>query len=53
MYFPYEEETIVRNCIGRDFTIVSDKEYEVRFQMREYEDPVAKLNRLLTSIEYK
>ena len=52
-YFPYEEETIVRNCIGRDFTIVSDKEYEVRFQMREYEDPVAKLNRLLTSIEYK
>lgn len=52
-YFPYEEELVVRNCIGRDFTIVSDKEYEVRFQLREYEDPVAKLNRLLTSIEYR
>ena len=52
-YFPYEEETVVRNCIGRDFTIVSDREYEVKFQLREYEDPVAKLNRLLTSIEYR
>ncbi len=51
-YFPYETEVVIRDCIGRDFTIVSDKEYEVRFTLREYEDPVARLNKFLTSILY-
>ena len=51
-YFPYETDVVVRDCIGRDFTIVSDKEYEVSFSLREYEDPVARLNKFLTSILY-
>ena len=51
-YFPYESENIVDNCVGREFVIVSDRDYEVRFTLKEYEDPVVKLNRLLTSIRF-
>lgn len=51
-YFPFEDEVIVKDCVGRTFTIVSDKEYEVSFSFKEYEDPVARLNRFLTSVLY-
>ncbi len=51
-YFPYESENIVENCVGREFVIVSDRDYEVCFTLKEYEDPVVKLNRLLTSIRF-
>lgn len=51
-YFPYETDVVIKDCIGRDFTIVSDKEYEVTFSLREYDDPVARLNKFLTSILY-
>jgi len=30
---------------------VSDKNYQLEFEIRQYEDPVIALNRLLTSIE--
>lgn len=51
-YFPYETKSVITDCLNKDFTIVSDKEYEVTFLLREFEDPVKKLNRLLTSITY-
>jgi hypothetical protein len=51
-FFPYEEEVIIENCIDREFTLVSDHGYEVSFTLREFEDPVERLNRLLTSIHY-
>lgn len=49
-YFPNETENVITDCIGKNFTIVSDHGYEVTFGFKEYEDPVAKLNRILTSI---
>lgn len=51
-YFPYETENIIHDFVNRDITIISDKEYEVTFSIRIYEDPVKKLNSLLTSIQY-
>ena len=51
-YFPYETDNIITDCIDREIKIVSDKEYELSFKIRLYEDPVQKLNRLLTSILY-
>jgi len=51
-FFPYEEEVIIEDCIDREFTLVSDHGYEVQFTLREFEDPVERLNRLLTSIHY-
>ena len=50
-FFPYEETNIVKDCIGREFHIVSSKNYPVTFKLIEYEDPVKKLNALLTSIK--
>lgn len=49
-YFPYAENSIIEDCIGKEITIVSDKDYEITFMLHEYEDPVIRLNRLLTSI---
>ncbi len=51
-YFPYETNNIIENCVGREITAVSDKDYEIVFTIKEYEDPVIKLNRLLNSIKY-
>ncbi|ULQ59892.1 hypothetical protein K7I13_00630 [Brucepastera parasyntrophica] len=51
-YFPYNQENIIHDCINLPFTVVSDKGYEVTFAITEHEDPVIKLNRLLTSIKY-
>jgi hypothetical protein len=51
-YFPYENENLVHGCIGRKFTIVSSKDYEVTFDIRNYEDPVVSLNRILNSINF-
>jgi len=49
-YFPNETENVIRDCIGREFVIRSDKYYDVAFTLKVYEDPVLKLNRLLKSI---
>lgn len=51
-YFPYETSHTVYNCIGRDITIVSTKGYHVTFTFRGYEDPMVRLNTILTSINY-
>mgnify|MGYP003792640445 FL=1 len=50
-YFPFENENIITDCLNRKFTVVSDKNYQLEFEIRQYEDPVIALNRLLTSIE--
>lgn len=51
-YFPYETTNIIEDCVNKEFTIVSDKSYQVTFVIQLYDDPVLKLNRLLTSIKY-
>lgn len=51
-FFPYETENVIENCVDREFILVSDRDYEVRVTIREYEDPVVKINRLLTSIRF-
>lgn len=51
-YFPYETSTSIYPCIGRDITVVSKKGYHVTFTFRGYEDPMIKLNTILTSINY-
>ncbi|MEL3907241.1 MAG: VWA domain-containing protein [Treponema sp.] len=49
-FFPYEHSNTIRNCIGRNITVVSKKGYHVTFVFRGYEDPKIKLNMILTSI---
>lgn len=49
-FFPYEKTNTIRNCIGRNITVVSKKGYHVTFVFRGYEDPKVKLNMILTSI---
>jgi len=51
-YFPHEKENIIHDCVNRAFTIISDKGFEIVFDLRIYEDPVVQLNRLLTSIRF-
>ena len=51
-YFPYEKENIIHDCVNRNFTIISEKGFEISFDLQLYEDPVVTLNRLLTSIRY-
>ena len=49
-YFPYEKSTVINDCIDRPITAVSSKGYPVTFMVRQFEDPVVTLNRLLNSI---
>ncbi len=49
-FFPYEKSSIIEDCLERPVTIVSDKGYPVTFMLRQFEDPVVTLNRLLNSI---
>lgn len=51
-YFPYEKTSTIDHCIGRDITVVSKKGYHVTFTFRGYEDPMVRLNSILTSINY-
>ena len=51
-YFPYETSNTIYQCIGRNITAVSKKGYHVTFTFRGYEDPMIKLNTILTSINY-
>jgi len=51
-YFPYEKENIIHDCVNRNFTIISERGFEIAFDLQLYEDPVVKLNRLLTSIRF-
>ncbi len=52
-YFPEAKTSIIEDCIGKEITLLSDRDYEVKFTLREYEDPVLKLNRLLRSITFE
>jgi len=49
-YFP-DIKGEVKDCIGKTITIVSDKNYEMRFMFEMYEDPLVSLNRLLHSLK--
>lgn len=51
-FFPNETENVIRDCVGRSFKVVSNKGYELCFELRTYEDPVLALNRMLTSIRF-
>lgn len=51
-FFPYETNTIIENCIEKEIILESAMGYEVSFYLREYEDPVLVLNRILKSIIY-
>jgi len=51
-YFPYETSNTIYPCIGRNITAVSKKGYHVTFTFRGYEDPMIRLNTILTSINY-
>jgi hypothetical protein len=51
-YFPDETANVITDCIGRTVKVISDKDYEITFSIRTYEDPVVRLNRVLTSIQY-
>ena len=51
-YFPYETSNTIYPCSGRNITAVSKKGYHVTFTFRGYDDPMIKLNTILTSINY-
>ncbi|HNY22775.1 MAG TPA: hypothetical protein PKO22_11575, partial [Treponemataceae bacterium] len=51
-YFPDENQNVIPDCLGKKFKIVSDKAYEITFGFGVFEDPVARLNKMLTSITY-
>jgi hypothetical protein len=50
-YFPDIGSQQVSDCIGKTIRIISDKNYELRFRMERYEDPLKALNRLLQSVQ--
>ncbi|MDR1575838.1 MAG: VWA domain-containing protein [Treponema sp.] len=50
-YFPDLGSRELPDCIGKTIRVVSDKEYELRFRVERWEDPLLALNRLLNSIK--
>jgi hypothetical protein len=50
-YFPDIGSTEVPDCIGKTIRAISDKNYEIRFRLERYEDPLAALNRMLNSVK--
>jgi hypothetical protein len=50
-YFPDLGSKEVSDCIGKTIRIISDKNYELRFRLEQYEDPLIALNRLLNSVK--
>ena len=50
-YFPDIKSNEIRDCINKTIRIVSDKNYEIRFNFEMYEDPLVSLNRLLHSVK--
>jgi hypothetical protein len=50
-YFPDIGSAEVPDCIGKTIRVVSDKNYELRFRLERYEDPLIALNRLLNSVK--
>jgi hypothetical protein len=50
-YFPDTGSQPVPECIGKTIRVISDKNYEIRFRLERYEDPLKALNRLLQSVK--
>jgi hypothetical protein len=50
-YFPDIGGEPVRDCIGKNIRVVSDKGYELFMRIEQYEDPLIELNRLMHSIK--
>jgi hypothetical protein len=50
-YFPDLGSRELPDCIGKTIRAISDKNYEIRFRLEQYEDPLIALNRLLSSIK--
>jgi hypothetical protein len=50
-YFPDLGSSELPDCIGKTIRVISDKNYEVRFRLERYEDPLLALNRLLNSVK--
>jgi hypothetical protein len=50
-YFPDIGAEPVRDCIGKNIRVISDKGYELLIRMEQYEDPLIELNRLMHSIK--
>jgi hypothetical protein len=50
-YFPDLGSRELPDCIGKTIRIISDKDYELRFRVERWEDPLQALNRLLNSIK--
>ncbi|MDR2435144.1 MAG: VWA domain-containing protein [Treponema sp.] len=50
-YFPDLGSKELPDCIGKTIRVISDKDYELRFRVERWEDPLLALNRLLNSIK--
>jgi hypothetical protein len=50
-YFPDLGSSQLPDCIGKTIRVVSDKNYEIRFRLERYEDPLQSLNRMLNSVK--
>jgi hypothetical protein len=50
-YFPDLESKELPDCIGKTIRVISDKNYEIRFRLERYEDPLAVLNRALNAVK--
>jgi hypothetical protein len=50
-YFPDLGSSELPNCIGKTIRVISDKNYEIRFRLERYEDPLVALNRILNSVK--
>jgi hypothetical protein len=50
-YFPDLGARELPDCIGKTIRVMSEKNYELRFRLEPYEDPLAALNRLLNSLK--
>jgi hypothetical protein len=50
-YFPDLGAKELQDCIGKNIRVVSDKNYQLRIRLEQYEDPLAALNRMLNSVK--
>jgi len=51
-YFPDINDEPLQDCVGQTVRMISDKGYELKFRLDQYQDPLEKLNHFLHSIEF-
>ncbi len=51
-YFPDLDTRPLDDCVGKTVRMISDKGYELKIRLDQYQDPLEKLNRFLHSIEF-